>query len=93
MHGIAGSVILAFAGTLSLLAILLSPRDGRPVVVVFPPDVGPGQAFARLVSAGWRPVDSLTSNVVLAAPASTERGGHVAGAWAVLDAMGLRGCR
>lgn len=76
--------------------IVLAPRSGEPVAVVFPPGTNEGAALSRVVAAGGLLLGrGATDNTVIALPgrdtfiSEAYRGGAVL----VLAAGDVRGCR
>lgn len=83
--------LVAITGTVAVLGASLAPKPGANVVVVFPVGTTAEDAMLRVIDAGLRPIATPAPSLVLAAPdGSPVR--RPAGAWTVLDAMGLRGC-
>jgi len=92
MRDLLPCMVLALVGTVFVFAAKLSPRAGENVMVVFPVGTAAEDALVRVIEAGWLPITTPVPSVVLAAPDGVA-GRRPAGAWAMLDAMGLRGCR
>lgn len=86
------ALALAIAGTFSIAAMALAPRQGDSVAVIFPPGMTHGEMLRRVTDAGWLPIAYLNGSGMLAAPSEDSGSLLAEGALLVLDAAGARGC-
>jgi len=100
VRGLGPAWLLLGVATIGLLALQALPRAGLPVLVVFPPGLGPDRALAGLLAVpGWDPAMVRAFGpfaVAIAAPAdSTAESGTLrrgSGAWLTLSAPGRAAC-
>ncbi len=91
MRDLFPAIAVGLLGTIALFGTILAPKPGGTVIVVFPAGTTAEDAMLRVIDAGLRPIATPIPSMVLAGPDGWPVR-RPAGAWTVLDAMGLRGC-
>lgn len=90
-HFLPASVLLVVGIIISLMIMLL-PRPGQAVAIVFPPSTSVTDAVQRAAEAGWLPITSPRSFIVMAHPGSVNTVRRPNGALLFLNARAASGC-